>query len=228
MKCIYDQMKRIFDIVISAITLALFSPIFGIMAIAIKISSPGPVFHISQRVGKNGGLFRMYKFRSMHMKDPNILENSYLVNTTRIFPFGKFLRKSKLDELPQMINVLCGHMSLVGPRPYPQSVVDRLFIGKYKEIITVKPGLACLDSLFDYSHGDLFISDAQYYKENIIPVRTELAVMYARNRSLSIDVYCILRTIILMIQIVLFKKKKFQLTKYERSACIKIKNDLVK
>ena len=194
------------------------SPIFLVVAIGIKASSKGPVFHVSERVGRNGNTFKMYKFRSMHLKAENAVENKYLVNSQRIFPFGAFLRKSKLDELPQMVNVLLGHMAFVGPRPYPQSVVERLFTGKNGTIVSVRPGLACLDSLYDYAHGELFVTDTECYKNNIIPVRTELARLYVEKKSLSLDIYCIVRTVILIIQVVVLRKRKFNLTKLEAQA----------
>lgn len=214
----YNFLKRTFDVLFSAIVLLVVSPIFLIIAIGIKVSSKGPVFHVSERVGRNGKIFKMYKFRSMHLKDENTVENKYLVNTQRIFPFGVFLRKSKMDELPQMVSVLCGHMSFVGPRPYPKSVVERLFTGDNSIITSVRPGLACLDSLYDYSHGDLFVTDTEYYKNYIIPVRTELAKMYVEKRSVSLDAHCIARTIILIVQIVVLGKRHFRLTKYEEQA----------
>lgn len=220
----YNFLKRTFDVIFSMMVLIVASPILLIIAIGIKLSSKGPVLHVSQRVGKNGKMFTMYKFRSMHLKEENAVENKYLVNTQRIFPLGVFLRKSKLDELPQMVNVFLGHMSIVGPRPYPKSVVERLFIGENNVITSVRPGLACLDSLYDYAHGDLFVTDTEYYKNNVIPVRTELARMYIEKRSISLDVHCIIRTVILVIQIVVLKKKHLKLTGYEEQACNKIKS----
>lgn len=218
----YTIVKRVFDFVCSITVLCAISPILLLIAVGIKLSSEGPVFHISERVGKNGKLFKMYKFRSMHVKQPGVIEKQYLVNRQRIFPFGAFLRKSKMDELPQLINIMLGHMSFIGPRPYPKSVTDRLFIASDGEILSVRPGLACLDSLYDYCHGDLFVTDAEYYKDNIIPVRTELARMYVEKRSIGLDAYCICRTVILIFQIVVLKKDKFDLTKLEKIAQEKV------
>lgn len=214
----YTIVKRIFDFVCSITVLCAISPILLLIAVGVKVSSEGPVFHISERVGKNGKLFKMYKFRSMHVKQPNVIEKPYLVNTQRIFPFGGFLRKSKMDELPQLINIMLGQMSFIGPRPYPKSVTDRLFTGKNEKILSVRPGLACLDSLYDYCHGELFVTDAEYYRDNVIPVRTELARMYVEKRSISLDIYCICRTIVLIVQIVVLKKDKYDLTKLEKMA----------
>lgn len=215
---IYSFFKRAFDLICSGIVLLIAAPLLLIIVIGIKLSSPGPVFYISQRVGRKGRIFKMYKFRSMHVKQENAKENSYLVNNQRIFPFGSFLRKSKLDELPQFINVFLGDMSFVGPRPYPQSVVDRLYAEESDRVLSVRPGLACLDSLYDYAHGDLFVTDAEVYKNTVQPVRTELAKLYIERKSLSLDMHCIFRTVVLILQIVLLKKKNFELTEYEEEA----------
>ena len=144
------------------------------------------------------------------------------MNNNRIFPFGSFLRKSKLDEFPQMLNVFLGHMSFVGPRPYPQSVCERFYSDSSDIVLSVRPGLACLDSLYDYAHGDLFVSDAEMYKERIIPVRTELAKLYIERKSLSLEMQCIFRTVQLIFQIVVLKKKKFELTEYEKEATARV------
>lgn len=219
---IYNFLKRLFDLLCSGIILIVTAPVFLIIVIGIKISSPGPVFYISERMGRKGRKFKMYKFRSMHIKAEGAEENKYLVNNNRIFPFGSFLRKSKLDEFPQMLNVFLGHMSFVGPRPYPQSVCERFYSDSSEKVLSVRPGLACLDSLYDYAHGDLFVSDAEMYKERIIPVRTELAKLYIERKSLSLDMQCIFRTVQLIFQIVVLKKKKFELTEYEKEATARV------
>src|SRR3989339_1980268 len=164
----YDVFKRTIDVIGSVILLVLFSPILLITAIAIKLSSPGPVFvektnrHM-RRLGKNAKVFRLYKFRSMPVK-ADILEktnprykSAYIekhtsgnykpVNDPRITPVGKFIRKHSIDEMPQLINVLRGEMSIVGPRAYlPDELQEqqKKFPGtqKYvKEMLTVKPGI---------------------------------------------------------------------------------------
>lgn len=217
----YKIIKRLFDIICSGVALILASPIFLVVVIGIKASSPGPLLYISKRVGLNGKLFTMYKFRSMHVKAAGAVENKYLVNNDRIFKFGSFLRKSKLDELPQLLNVFLGDMSFVGPRPYPQSVVDRLYTREAAAVLSVRPGLACLDSLYDYAHGDLFVTDAKEYAEKVLPVRTELAKLYVERKSVALDIHCILRTVQLIFQIAV-QKKSFPLTRYEKIAVERI------
>ena len=214
----YRFVKRGFDIFNSLLALIVLSPVFLLVSLGIKVSSKGPVFYMSERIGKDNKQFRMYKFRSMHIRQEGTVESKYLVNEQRIFKFGKLLRKSKLDELPQLINILLGDMSIVGPRPYPKKFTDKYYVGEYAEILTVRPGLACLDSLYDYAHGELFVTDEKEYARAVLPVRTELAKIYIDEKSISLDASCILRTIQLMCEIALLKKTSFEYTKYEKTA----------
>jgi len=215
---LYRFVKRGFDIFNSLLALIVLSPLFLLISIGIKLSSKGQVFYLSKRMGRNGELITVHKFRSMHVRQAGAVESSVLVNANRIFRFGSFLRKSKLDELPQLIDILSGGMSVVGPRPYPKSFTDKHYVGEYAEILSVRPGLACLDSLYDYTHGELFVTDETEYAEKVMPVRTELAKMYVEHKSFGLDLYCIFRTVLLMFQIVVLKKREFLLTKYERAA----------
>ncbi len=214
----YRFVKRGFDLFNSVLALIVLSPLFLIIVIGIKASSKGPVFFISERIGLNGKPFTMYKFRTMHIKDEKVKESQYLVNTQRIFKFGFFLRKSKLDELPQLINVFLSDMSVVGPRPYPQVVVDRLYSGEYATVLSVKPGLSCFDSLYDYAHGELFVTDEEKYKTEVIPVRTELASLYVEKKGIGVDVGIIVRTVAMILQIIVGRKNSFEYNKYEKEA----------
>ena len=221
---IYKFIKRAFDLFSSGIALIVTSPFWLIIAIGIKLSSPGPVFYKSIRAGLHHREFPVYKFRSMHVykpEDPDSgkkAEGGYIANDNRMFGLGRFLRKSKLDELPQLLSVFGGKMSVIGPRPYPEKTVRKYYTGDYECVMTVKPGLAGLDSLYDYAHGELFVKDNEEYAETVLPVRTELSKLYVEKKSVGLDLHCILRTIKLMFQIVVLKKKNFELTKYEKEA----------
>lgn len=221
---IYRAIKRIFDFVCALTALLVLSPLFLVIAVVIKLSSPGPVLFRTVRAGRDYKTFTVYKFRSMHVYDPNDAkadsskEGTYIANSDRIFKFGSFLRKSKLDELPQLINILFSQMSVVGPRPVPEATARRNYAGKYACIMDVKPGLACLDSLFDYAHGELFVKDIEEYRTQVVPVRTELSRMYVEKQSLALDLYCIFRTVQLIVQIMLLKKRDYPYTKYEQEA----------
>lgn len=220
----YKFIKRTFDLCSSVVALVITSPIWLIIAIGVKLSSPGPVFYKSMRAGKNHKEFPVYKFRSMHVykpEDPSSgkkAEGGFVANENRMFKLGSFLRKSKLDELPQLLSVFIGQMSVVGPRPYPEKAVRKFYTGEYESVMTVKPGLAGLDSLYDYAHGELFVKDNDTYAKTVLPVRSELARLYVEKKSIGLDIYCIFRTIKLIFQIIVLKKKDFALTKYEHLA----------
>ena len=220
----YRIAKRAFDIGASAAAITVSAPLWAVIAAGIKRSSEGPVFYKADRVGKNGKRFVLFKFRSMHQYKPEVKgegeqrEGGYIANENRIFPFGAFLRKSKLDELPQLLNILIGQMSIIGPRPITEAGVEKHYIGKYDNVLTVRPGLACLDSLYDYAHGELFVKDNEEFDRTIAPVRDKLASMYVDRMSVKTDVYCILRTVKLMFDIAVRKKKDIPYTKYEEEA----------
>lgn len=220
---LYRFVKRGFDLFNSLLALIVLLPLFLLICIGIKISSKGPVFYKSKRVGMNGKIITVHKFRSMHLRQQGTVESQYLVNEQRIFGVGKFLRKSKLDELPQLWDILLGNMSIIGPRPYPQSYVSKHYSAAYSEILSVRPGLACFDSLYDYAHGDLFVTDEKEYAEKVLPMRTELAKLYIEKKSIVVDIHCILRTLQLIYQIVVQRKEEFTLTKYECIAVERIK-----
>ena len=221
---IYLFVKRLFDLVSSALAIVVTSPLWLFIAICIKCSSRGGVFYRADRIGKGNKGFTLYKFRSMHEYHPETKgkgeqrEGGYIANENRIFPFGGFLRKSKLDELPQLLNVFCGQMSVIGPRPITEAGVKKHYIGKYDNVLTIRPGLACLDSLFDYAHGELVVKDNEEFDKKVAPIRDCLASMYVQRRNIRLDVYCILRTLSLMFQVVVLKKREFPYTKYEAEA----------
>lgn len=223
MNIAYSFFKRCFDISSSLFILILLSPFFLVVAIGIKLSSPGPVFYRTERVGRGRKLFTLYKFRSMHVYHPEEgsdkkNEGGYIANESRIFPLGAFLRKSKLDELPQFINILLGQMSVIGPRPITAAGVAKHYVGAYANVTSVRPGLACLDSLFDYAHGELFVKDEELFAREIVPVRNCLASMYVEKRNIALDLYCISRTLLLIIEVAILKKKIFSYTHYEQEA----------
>lgn len=218
----YRLIKRLFDVGSSLLALVVSSPLWVVILIGIKVSSKGPVFYTTERAGKDKKPFTLYKFRSMHVYHPDEsgkkTEGGFIANANRIFPFGGFLRKSKLDELPQLLNILAGHMSVIGPRPLSVAGANLHYTGRYDCVSDVRPGLACLDSLFDYAHGELFVSSEEEFREKVLPVRNELAKIYVDRRSIGLDVYCIIRTFQLMFQIAVQKKREFLLTKYEAEA----------
>ena len=221
---LYRVAKRIFDILCSLLAIIITSPLWLVIACGIKASSKGPVFYRSERIGKDRKGFVLYKFRSMHEYRQDALdpgrdrERGAVANEKRMFAFGRFLRKSKLDELPQMLNVLLADMSVIGPRPLTSAGIRRQYQGIYESITTVRPGLACLDSLYDYAHGELVVSENEEFMAKIMPVRRELARMYVERMNAGLDLYCMARTVRLIFEVVVLKKREFPYTGYEAEA----------
>lgn len=193
----YSFFKRCFDLLFAVLFLLVFSPVYLLTWIIIKIVSPGHAIYKAKRVGKDGVLFDCYKFRSMRI-DSGKVRLTTLENDDRIFPFGKFIRKTKIDEMPQVVNILKGEMSVVGPRPEDKENADKVYVGEYKHILDVKPGLTSPASLYDYTHGELFQDEVSY--ENIfLPKKLQLELYYVNYRSFGYDILLILRTAWLII-----------------------------
>jgi len=193
------MIKRIFDFLVSFFGLIIFSPLFLIISILIKLDSEGPVFYRGVRVGQFGKPFKIFKFRTM-VKDAEKLGGpSTPSDDPRLTKIGKILRKYKLDELPQLINVLKGEMSLVGPRPEVKVYVDRLKPEEREKILSVKPGMTDLASLWDFHEEEILKGSAdpeKAYMEKIRPKKIQLQLEYVKNRSLFLDLKIIFKTIL--------------------------------
>lgn len=201
----YDFFKRCFDLLFAVLFLLVFSPVYLLTWIIIKIVSPGPAIYKAKRVGKDGKLFDCYKFRSMRV-DSGKVRLTTLENDDRIFPFGKFIRKAKIDEMPQVVSIIKGEMSVVGPRPEDKENADKVYVGEYKHILDVKPGLTSTASLYDYTHGELF-EDEESYEKEFLPKKLKLELFYVNHRSFWYDIVLILRTAWLIIQKTCGKKE---------------------
>lgn len=172
--------------------LVVFSPVYLLTYIIIKIVSPGPAFYKAKRVGLHGKVFDCYKFRSMRV-DSGKVKLTTLQNDDRIFPFGKFIRKAKIDEMPQTLNILFGDMSVVGPRPEDTVNADKMYQGEYKYILDVKPGLTSPASLYDYTHGEAY-EDEELYEKEFVPQKLQLELYYVKHQSFWYDIKLILKT----------------------------------
>lgn len=177
--------------------LTVFSPVYLLTWIIIKIVSPGPAIYKARRVGKDGKIFDCYKFRSMRV-DSGKVRLTTLENDDRIFSFGKFIRKAKIDEMPQMVNILTGEMSVVGPRPEDMENAAKVYVDEYIHILDVKPGLTSAASLYDYTHGELY-EDEECYEKEFIPKKLKLELYYVKHKSVGYDIVLILRTAWLII-----------------------------
>ncbi|MBC7411100.1 MAG: sugar transferase [Bacteroidia bacterium] len=184
--------KRIIDIVISTIALTLGAPLYIVTALIVKRSSAGPIFYSHERIGLHGKGFQIFKFRSMCV---DAEKNGPALSSThdaRITKFGKFMRKTRLDEIPQFYNVLIGEMSLVGPRPERQFFIDKIVqeAPHYKLLHRVKPGIT---SWGQVKYG---------YAENVAEMvqRLKFDVLYVENRSIALDIKILIHTVLIVLQ----------------------------
>jgi lipopolysaccharide/colanic/teichoic acid biosynthesis glycosyltransferase len=196
------RFKRAFDFFVSGLALVLLSPILVTIAILIKLSSPGDVFYRGVRAGLNGTAFRIYKFRTMVQDAEKLGGPSTALNDPRLTQIGRFLRNHKLDELPQLINILNGEMSFVGPRPQVERYT-KLYQGDEKLILTVRPGLTDYASVhfinLDEILGDGDV-DEKYIRE-VEPYKNVLRVKYVKERSFLVDLKIIVWTLLKMLGI---------------------------
>ena len=193
----YKIIKRCFGFISALLAIIVLLPILIITAIGILISDYGPVFYKANRIGKGNKPFKMYKFRSMKvLKAPKKgAEASLRPDEDRIFPFGRFIRKAKIDELPQLINILNGTMSIIGPRPVAEDQFDMFRYGKWNEAAKVPVGLSGPAALYDYIYGDQITDEAEYM-EKVYPTRRELEYTYVQKAGLWYDFKMIVYTVI--------------------------------
>ncbi len=181
----------------SSLGLIIFSPIFFVVAVLVKLNDSGPVFYRGIRVGKDFGSFRIFKFRTMVVDAENRGGPSTADNDPRITKIGKFLRKTKSDELPQLLNVLAGEMSIVGPRPeIPDEVAT--YTEEQKRILSIRPGITDYASLWNVDEGAVLMGSTdphKTYREKIKPTKLRLALKYVDEQSFWIDIKIIFLTI---------------------------------
>jgi lipopolysaccharide/colanic/teichoic acid biosynthesis glycosyltransferase len=189
--------KRLFDLLASASGILLLSPAFLLIAFIIKLDSPGPVFFRQQRVGRLGRIFRIHKFRTMTTQAEQQGLQLTVGDDLRVTRVGSFLRKYKLDELPQLIDVFLGHMSLVGPRPEVPKYVD-FYPADVKELVlSVRPGITDRASIEYKAENEILgvaTDPEKSYVEEILPVKLQYYLDYVQNRSFLGDLRIIFET----------------------------------
>jgi lipopolysaccharide/colanic/teichoic acid biosynthesis glycosyltransferase len=187
---------RIVDMLASGIGLILLSPLLLAIALTIKLTSPGPVFFRATRVGRDGVPFRLYKFRSMLNDADRLGPGITAASDPRITPIGRFLRRTKMDELPQLINVTRGEMSLVGPRPEDPRYVA-LYTEEQRQILRVRPGITSPASLRYRDESSLLAGQdwERVYIEQIMPHKLTIELDYLAGRSLLTDLGLIAQTV---------------------------------
>jgi exopolysaccharide biosynthesis polyprenyl glycosylphosphotransferase len=185
-----QQLKRMMDFVLSFIAVILLLPLYIFSAIAVRISSKGPIFYLQERIGLNGKPFKIIKFRTMYVNSEAAGPQLSSENDPRITPIGRFMRKTRLDEFPQFINVLLGHMSLVGPRPERQFYIDQIvkIEPQYLHLTRVRPGIT--------SWGQVKFG----YAENVEQMlqRMKFDLLYLKNRSIALDLKIMFYTVIIV------------------------------
>lgn len=189
-------MKRLFNIVFASIVLLLFLPVGVVIAVIILLTSRGGVFYVQERIGKNGKPFGLYKFRTMRKGADKAGKLTVGMRDARITGIGYFLRKYKLDEFPQFLNVLFGHMNVVGPRPEVEEYTA-LYTNTQRDILKVKPGITDYASLQYYDENKLLgesDNPRETYINEILPAKIELNRRYIDNPTLGQDIKIIWMT----------------------------------
>jgi lipopolysaccharide/colanic/teichoic acid biosynthesis glycosyltransferase len=187
--------KRLFDILIASQALVVLLPLFVIIGVAVKLTSPGSIFYRGVRAGRCNVSFRIFKFRTMVENAESIGGFSTSINDHRLTNIGRILRKYKLDELPQFINVINGDMSLVGPRPQVYYYTDK-YDENEKHILSIRPGITDLASIY-FSDMDKTLGEGDVnnkYEKEIEPLKNKLRLHYVRNRNFLLDVRILIET----------------------------------
>ncbi|MCX5852791.1 MAG: sugar transferase [Deltaproteobacteria bacterium] len=194
--------KRLFDMVVSIFFLVVLFPLLIVVALLIKLDSPGPVFFIQDRMGKGGRNFRLMKFRTMYVD--KVEESKFFApgSTMRITRCGKILRDTKIDELPQLINVLKGEMSFVGPRP-EVSKYRHVYRGMFEQVLTLKPGITDWASIKYRNEEELLCKSGNpevMYEKEVLPDKLKMAVEYKKEIGFMNDMKILITTLLRVIR----------------------------
>ena len=190
--------KRVIDILGSGLGLIITSPLFLFVVLKIKSNDRGPVFYMGERVGKDGKPFKMFKFRTMVVNADKMGGPSTASDDPRLTKIGLFLKKYQLDEFPQLVNVLKGEMSLVGPRPEVKMYVEMMTPEEKSAILSVRPGITDYASLWNFHEGEILKGSRdpeKDYREKIRPKKLELQIKYVKEMSFFTDIKIILQTV---------------------------------
>lgn len=191
-------MQRLLDIVFSGLALLVLSPLLLPVMLILRLTGEGEVFYVQQRVGRGGKLFGLYKFATMLKNSPSIGTGTVTVkDDPRVLPFGRFLRKTKINELPQLLNIFKGDMSIIGPRPQTQRCFDAFPAASQEQIVKVRPGLSGIGSIVFRDEEKLMHASAEperFYDEVIMPYKGRLEEWYVAHQGLGTYLACIFAT----------------------------------
>ncbi|MDB9963295.1 sugar transferase [Pseudomonadales bacterium] len=191
-------MKRLLDVVLSFLALVVLAPFLLLVVVILRCTGEGEVFYIQERVGRGGNSFGLYKFATMLKNSPNIGAGEITVRgDPRVLPFGKFLRRTKLNELPQLWNIFIGDMSVVGPRPMVLNTYSHYPEEARQKLDTMRPGLTGIGSIV-FRDEERYLADRdkpmEFYREHIIPYKCELELWYCENNTIGLYIKIILVT----------------------------------
>lgn len=201
--------KRLFDVIVCATAIVLLSPLLLLAYFGVRLASSGPAIYRARRVGRGGEVFVMHKFRTMHTGSDT---GSVITGAkdSRVFLVGRILRALKIDELPQLYDILIGRMSIVGPRPEDPKIVTQYYSPRSRETLNIAPGLSSPGSIHYYTHSHLQLDDKdpeQSYVEKLLPIKLALDLVYMRRASLWYDVTIIMKTAVTILLIGLGKRQ---------------------
>jgi len=202
--------KRLMDVVLSGVALVVVSPLLAVAALGIWLSDKGQIFYRAQLAGRDGRPFTMYKLRTMRVDHGAFRSVITADHDPRVFRFGGWLRRAKVDELPQLINILRGEMSIVGPRPEHPRIVEQYYGPEHRRLLQVRPGLTSPGTLYDYAHGEALVGRAdpeRAYVARLLPLRLALDLVYVDRPSLAYDLALIGRTVALIVAVVCGRRR---------------------
>lgn len=220
----YKYTKRLLDIVCATLGVIGTSPLWLFAIAGILVSDPGKIFYTSTRIGKDNKSFKMYKFRSMRTAK-GADEASLRADSNRIFAFGKLMRNLKIDELPQLLNILNGSMSVIGPRPVANDQKELFRTGRWNKSALVPVGLSGPAALYDFIYGDYF-TDEKEYMDKVFPTRRELEVTYVDKQSLVYDSKMVIYTVICILYRVFGKNPEWMLKEFISDAQHSLNNNI--
>jgi lipopolysaccharide/colanic/teichoic acid biosynthesis glycosyltransferase len=207
------MVKRLFDLIVALVSLIVLVPLFLIVGFLIKLDSPGPIFYKGDRIGKDGVLFKIYKFRTMVVNADRMGSALTHDGDPRVTRVGRILRKWKIDEFPQLLNILQGDMSIVGPRPESPNYVEH-YTPEQRQVLQVKPGMTGLTQV-RFRHEETLLSHCtnleEEYIAKIMPHKLALDLTYIEDQSMLLDVQLIIQTFLC-----LFKADEFTESEHDR------------
>ena len=191
--------KRIFDFTCSLIGLAVLWPLFLIVAVLIKATSEGPVFYRGERIGRYGRYFRIYKFRTMVKGAERLGGPSTSADDPRLTKIGAWIKKYKIDELPQLLNVMKGEMAIVGPRPEVKEYINLMKHYTFRAVCSIRPGITDFASLWNFREEEMLrgrLDPDEFYRKHIRPYKVKLQMKYFNEKSFATDLKIIGRTVL--------------------------------